>query len=125
MRAWLSLFVLVGVTGCIHRSPEAQVLAALDHARIGGAAKASVADSTTNCTALQTKLARLEGDTAIVRIWQDCASRCPTGSNCMNSVRLETDYLMVRRNGKWNVEHVAGGAAVIGSWLMALDTVAE
>ena len=113
MKRAISMVLSPLLIGCVHRSPEARVLAAFreyrspkqpaDHAPDTSAAK---------CTSPRTSVAFIKGDTAIVALRQDCAAvtRCPAGFSC-GMVRFGTDYLMLKKNGKWSVEKTVGGGA--------------
>jgi len=77
-----------------------------------------VADTTAvKCTSFTAHVNQITGDSAVVALFQDCiipAPPCPT-QNCRsaNAMRYQTDYLVVRRNGKWQVEKPIGGGAMI------------
>lgn len=120
----LLLILLVPVIGCLHRTPEQQVLAAFsrqtqlrnqpaDCSKDGATliAKGSVP---------QAHVSELKGDTAIVRVWYDCAWRkspCANGQACTGGgvTRVETDYLVVRQDGAWKVERpISGGSVILG-----------
>jgi hypothetical protein len=111
--------MLSAVVGCIHRSPEQRVLAAFkDYSGTRVERPMNAPDTNAaKCTPSQTGVAFIKGDTAIVKMWQDCAGPpCPVGQNCMGNVmRFETDYLLVRRNGKWTVERPVGAGAMVAS----------
>ena len=114
----VGLMLLASVAGCVHRSPEARVLAAFRSSRFAANPVDSDRDTVARkCTATTAHVSSITGDTAIVSVFQDCVGPpCPAGMNCMgNVVRFETDYLVVRINGRWTVERpIAGGAGVLG-----------
>ena len=59
----------------------------------------------------------INGDTAIVALFQDCIRRtppCAAGFNCRTgAVRFEWDYLVVRTNGKWKLDRAIAGSSTI------------
>ncbi|MFL5483938.1 MAG: hypothetical protein ACJ8AK_17285 [Gemmatimonadaceae bacterium] len=60
----------------------------------------------------------ITGNTAIVALVQDCIRQtppCPPGLNCQGgAVRFETDYLVVRTNGHWELKRAIAGGETIG-----------
>jgi hypothetical protein len=115
------MLLLPLIAGCIHRSPEDRVLAAFRETGLANARVADVADTTAaKCTALTAHVKYISGDTAVVGLFQDCATPAPTppkGQNRIsaNAIRFETDYLVVRRKGQWKVVKPIGAGAMIAS----------
>src|SRR2546423_4426248 len=109
-----SIVLLTDVAGCFPRSPEQAVIAAYKGDR------ASIAGDSLVCTkpSAHRSAESMDRDTAIVRVFQDCVKPAPprpAGPTFGNgsSVRVETDYLVVRRNGRWKVERpLAGGVSI-------------
>ncbi len=115
------LLVLLTPLACMHRSPEAYVLAAFRKSGYTKPTDFEPRDTlASRCGEPTAHVASITGDTAIVSVFQDCIDRrvppCPAGANCMysNAIRLETDYLVVRRNGKWKVDRPVAGGTLIG-----------
>jgi len=106
------LMLLIMVAGCIHRSPETEVLAAFRKAGLQTIQPENRVDSAAaaRCASPATSVAFITRDTAIVKYFQDCAG-CPGPPSC-GVVRFETDYLFVRRNGNWQVERAVAGGAI-------------
>ena len=115
-RAVLSLVLLTSV-GCLHRSPEQQVLAAFRKSDYTNPVDFEPREnSLSKCSAPMEHVSTITGDTAVVVVFQDCIDRrippCPAEANCMggNAVRLETDYLVVKHSGRWRVDRpISGG----------------
>jgi hypothetical protein len=61
----------------------------------------------------------VRGDTAFATLAQDCnpSAACPRGELCgsMGTLRRMTDYLLVRRGGKWAIAKVVSGGVTISS----------
>ena len=105
------LMLLIMVAGCIHRSPETEVLAAFRKAGLQTIKRDTRVDSAAaRCASPASSVAFVTRDTAIVKYFQDCAG-CPGPPSC-GVVRFETDYLVVRRNGNWQVERAVAGGAI-------------
>ena len=66
---------------------------------------------------LGARVPTMMGDTAFATITLECAanSPCPNGQLCASGGALEhqTNYLIIRTNGKWKLERALGGADVI------------
>jgi hypothetical protein len=60
------------------------------------------------------------GDSAFARVWMDCIRYPQTcanresscGSTSSGAVRIGTDYLLVRKRGKWKIEKPVSGSEV-------------
>ena len=106
----------MAVTGCVHRSDEDQIFAALS----------SPTESGLSCPApganavhgpLMKRLETIRGDSAFATLMMDCVQQsapCPSGQTCAASgvVRVATTYLLIRRHGKWEVERPISGAVM-------------
>lgn len=115
-----SCILLLLLAACLRRSPESRILAAFRETDFEKERTDSPRDSTAaKCTAITTVVREIMRENAIVAVFQDCAGpHCPSGQNCMggNAIRFETDYLMVRSNGRWHVcRPIAGGATPVTS----------
>jgi hypothetical protein len=113
MRKEFLIVVLAGTTGCLHRSPKDVVMKAIKSEH------ASVAGDSVVCSKLVAHQDTAGTDTAIVRVFQDCvkpgaAQSAGARFGSGNSFRIETDYLVVRRNGRWEVDRPIAGATIIG-----------
>lgn len=61
-------------------------------------------------------------DSAVVALWQECVAiaptRCPNGPcNFLggNTIRFETDYLLLRTKRGWRLDRAVGGGAIMKS----------
>ena len=114
----LGLPLLLAVSACLHRSPEDQILGALSSARVKQISCPNVDGEAVRRSLIGAKVDTVFGDTAFADVFYDCASTpqtCPAGlPSCFNAssgvVRVSTNYLLVRRGGRWKVERpISGG----------------
>ena len=111
MKALSALALLASAAACVHRSPEAAVRAAFNEARLlRGWPSARLDSAALACTSPSTKVEFIAEDTAALKYFQDCAG-CPGIRSC-GTVRFETDYLIVKRNGNWKVDKAVGGGTI-------------
>ena len=116
-RVAVLLLVPAVAAACLHRSPEDRVMAAFGEIPSSQPGVCLMDNTAVNASKLVAHVSAINGDTAIVALFQDCIRRtapCPPGFNCRSgAVRFETDYLVVRRNGKWKLDRALGGATLI------------
>ncbi len=113
--------LLLILAACVHQSPESRILAAFGEGMVRSERTDHPADTTVkNCGEVTTLVTNIMRENAVVAVFQDCTiarSPCPSGQNCLggNAVRFESDYLMVRTNGRWKVcRAISGGVFPIG-----------
>ena len=108
----VTAFALVASTAaCVHRSPEAAVIAAFKEASSQSGLQGARLDSAARgCTSPATKVQLIAKDTAVLKYFQDC-SGCPGVPSC-GTLRYETDYLVLKRNGHWKVDKAVGGGVM-------------
>ena len=120
MKRVVQIVLLLATSACAHASPEARILAAFREAPNIRVADNPERDTlAAKCGAPTTAVRLVRRDTAVVALIQDCIDRrlsaCPVGMNCMTpqGLRFETDYLVLRKNGKWKVDRAIGGASIL------------
>jgi hypothetical protein len=107
----VTAFALVASTAaCVHRSPEAAVIAAFNEASQTGFEGAHLDSAARGCTSPATKVQFIAKDTAVLKYFQDCAG-CPGVPSC-GTLRFETDYLILKKNGHWKVDKAVGGGVI-------------
>jgi hypothetical protein len=100
--AWTCLAgVVLIASACIHRSPEAEIRAALLDKLPNR--QPSAAPPGARCSEPQVRGVQIMGTEAIASIFQDCSS----GSGV---TRISTDYLLVKQGQKWTVVKPLSGA---------------
>ena len=95
--------VLLIASGCIHRSPEAGIRAALLDDIPNP--RPSVVNGE-QCSEPKARVAQIMGNEAIASIFQDCES----GSTV---TRFSTDYLLVKQGREWRVVKPLTGAVQV------------